>query len=107
MGRPQKPYHSSWGELIPGLYRCPDGRWRVNRTGQKFTEPDERLAVKRFRDLCRAAEIVQVPIYDPASARRNDDVNAVLATRPEIVVDPEDPHGPGTIVRNVHAAAIW
>jgi integrase len=50
MGRPQKPYHTSWGDLLPGLYRCPDGRWRINATGQKFTEPDERRAVQKFLD---------------------------------------------------------
>jgi integrase len=48
-GRPQKPHHPSWGgDPIPGLYHCPDGRWRINATGQKFTEPDERRAVQKF-----------------------------------------------------------
>lgn len=49
-GRPQRPHKCSWnGKLIDGLYHCPDGRWRINATGQKFSEPDERLAVARFR----------------------------------------------------------
>ena len=58
MGRPQKPHTCSWidpntgtNEIVAGLYKCPDGRWRVNRTGQKFTEPDERRAVQRYRDI--------------------------------------------------------
>jgi len=33
-----------------GLYRCPDGRWRINATGAKFTEADERRAVQKFRE---------------------------------------------------------
>ena len=107
MGRPQKPYHTSWGELIQGLYRCPDGRWRINRTGSKFTEPDERLAVKRFRDQSPIAEIIQLPVYDPASAKNNADVNLILASRAEMIIDPADPDAPATIVRNVHATALW
>jgi hypothetical protein len=31
------------------LYKCPDGRWRINATGQKFTEHDERRAISKFR----------------------------------------------------------
>lgn len=49
-GRRQKPYTPTWGgDPIPGLYKCPDGRWRINATGQKFTEHDERLAISKFR----------------------------------------------------------
>ena len=56
MGRPQKPYTCSWlgrdgkHPTISGLYKWPDGRWRINATGRKFTEPDERRAVQRFLD---------------------------------------------------------
>jgi len=49
-GRRQIPYRPSWGgDPIPGLYKCPDGRWRINATGQKFTEHDERRAISKFR----------------------------------------------------------
>src|SRR2546425_1854141 len=51
IGRPQKPYHTSWGEIVPGLAHGKDGRWRVVSTGKYFTEHDERLAVARFRAL--------------------------------------------------------
>lgn len=64
MGRPQKPYQTSWGDIIPGLYRCPDRRWRINVTGEKFTEPDGRRAVQRFRDrmmVNRPAPVIQWP----------------------------------------------
>ena len=51
MGRPAKPYAMQDGTIVPGLYRCPDGRWRVNATAAKFTEHNERLAIKKFREL--------------------------------------------------------
>lgn len=50
-GRPCKPYLTSWGELIPGLRRERDGRWRILATRATFVEPDERLAVLRFRSM--------------------------------------------------------
>ena len=55
VGRPTRPYRCSWPgpdgqpDVVNGLYKCPDGRWRIVSTGQKFTEPDERQAVARFR----------------------------------------------------------
>jgi hypothetical protein len=49
-GRPTVPHKTAWGEEVLGLYKCPDGRYRINATGEKFTEHDERLAVKRFRE---------------------------------------------------------
>jgi integrase len=52
MARQQRPHKCSWNDkLIPGLYRCPDGRWRINATKVKFTEPDERKAVAHFLSL--------------------------------------------------------
>ena len=49
-GRPTVPHKTAWGEEVHGLYKCPDGRYRINATGEKYTEHDERLAVKRFRE---------------------------------------------------------
>lgn len=52
MPRPQKPYQTTWGEVIPGLSKAPnDGRWRIVETGQKFTEPDEQRAIAKFRSF--------------------------------------------------------
>lgn len=48
-GRPRKPYRTSWGEHINGLRRRGDGRWIIVETGTTYVEPDERLAVARFR----------------------------------------------------------
>jgi len=49
-GRPQGSYRTSWGEQISGLIRLADGRWKICSTKRKFTEPDERLAVVRFKN---------------------------------------------------------
>jgi integrase len=52
-GRPQKPYETTWGEIVAGLTRCADGRWRIVETEKRFTEPDERRAVARFKKWAR------------------------------------------------------
>ena len=49
MGRPQKPYQASDGQIIPGLCHQKDGRWRIVTTGDRFTESDEFRAIQRFR----------------------------------------------------------
>ncbi len=51
IGRKQKPHETSWGEIVPGLARDVDQRWRIVATGQRFTESDERKAVERFRKV--------------------------------------------------------
>jgi hypothetical protein len=85
MGRPQKPYKCSWPgpdgrpELVPGLYKCPDGRWRINATGQKFTEPDERRAVQRFRDW-QASKLETVAIPGGAIISGDDAPDAVATS---------------------------
>jgi hypothetical protein len=49
-GRPQGEYRTTWGDKIVGLRRLKDGRWRTSHPNQiTFSEPDERLAVARFR----------------------------------------------------------
>ena len=50
-GRPSKPYTTTGGIEIPGLYRIPrDGRWKNTFTGERWTEPDEDKAVAKFLD---------------------------------------------------------
>lgn len=46
---PRKPYRTSWGEHINGLRQRRDGRWVIVETGKTYVEPDERMAVVRFR----------------------------------------------------------
>ena len=55
-GRKTKPHrHTRTGETIDGLYREPDGRWRITLPGplfrERFTEPDEDFAIARFRRM--------------------------------------------------------
>jgi hypothetical protein len=50
-GRKPRPYVCPWNNAtIDGLYHCPDGRWRITATGEKFSEADPRRAVTRFRE---------------------------------------------------------
>jgi hypothetical protein len=50
-GRHQKPYQPSWGgDPVVGLYRCHDGRWRINAINHRYTEADERRAIQKFQD---------------------------------------------------------
>jgi integrase len=66
MARPQKPHHQSWDNRpVVGLYRCPDGRWRINATGEKFTCHDEREAIRRFRHWEQQQAGMQVLIPRP------------------------------------------
>ena len=49
-GRKAEHYRTSDDEVINGLARRPsDGRWRIIGTDITFTEPDEKLAIHRFR----------------------------------------------------------
>ena len=68
-GRHTKPHVTTYdGTTIDGLYKCPDGRWRITATGQKFTEPDERLAVARFRQWEGRSPHRKVTFVEPISA---------------------------------------
>lgn len=65
-GRKRKPFVTSWGEAINGLYHRPDGRWKVVDTGYLFTESDEREAVRRFLQLTQpTGKTLDLPV-DPA-----------------------------------------
>ena len=83
MARRQKPYTPSWGgDPIVGLYRCPDGRWRINATGDKFTCHDERQAIGRFlawrsqQDQQREA-LIQIPLPSATALDDPDTAGAV------------------------------
>jgi integrase len=51
VGRKPQNYVTSSNETINGLMRQPDGRWKIIATGQRFTEPDENLAIAHFYRL--------------------------------------------------------
>jgi hypothetical protein len=54
-GRKIKTHTASYDSTvkIPGLSRCPDGRWRVMANGKetRFTESNEQKAVARAQQL--------------------------------------------------------
>lgn len=106
-GRKQKPHETSWGETIPGLaYQRNDRRWRVIGTNIRFTEADERLAVRKYQEQYSraAAQLVQVPVLGSGQAQSNEEVNKILAYRAETVVDAD---GGSVTVRNAHPTAFW
>jgi len=61
--RDRKPQHyrTSTGELINGLSRRPDGRWRIVGSANKmFSEPDEALAIHKFRMIQSGQTVEQI-----------------------------------------------
>lgn len=126
MGRPQKPYTCSWTDhtgkqvVVPGLYRCPDGRWRINATGAKFSERDERRAVQKFQDWQAqnnpSTVNLQVP-YDPG--HKLQDIAPVATANgtalPPAIVDtlataPQPDHASPASYRigyNVPESVVW
>ena len=110
-GRKQKPYETSWGEIVPGLARQSndgrwrDGRWRVVATGLRYTEPDERLAVRLFHEkYALKSELVQVPVLGNGQAQNNDEVNKILAYKAETI---DGPDGNPITVRYAHPSGLW
>jgi hypothetical protein len=99
-GRKTKPFHADWlDRTIDGLVHQPDGRWRIAATGERFTEPDERLAVARFFKLTGKAEpaanaillpTVQTTTYgaDVSKHMHNGWDGIADGTQPLVFVDP-------------------
>lgn len=74
-GRPIAYYRTAGGDRIDGLNRKADGRWVISATGKCFTEPEERLAIIRFRQLTGVSSIKQVisqpgPIFTRGKPKR-------------------------------------
>jgi integrase len=71
-GRKIKTHTASYDSTvkIPGLSRCPDGRWRVMANGKetRFTEPNEQKAVARAQQLLgidqKAATAIEIRLAD-------------------------------------------
>jgi integrase len=54
MARKQKPYQTSWNEIVPGLARDVDARWRIvtgPHAGKRWSDFDERRAVGKAKQL--------------------------------------------------------
>ncbi|MCX5658307.1 MAG: hypothetical protein NTW19_01125 [Planctomycetota bacterium] len=87
-GQPQKAYRTSWGQLIDGLYRGSDLRWRVVATGQRFREPDERLAIMKFKNLQPEATVA-IPAMVPGPVSIDQIVDPVTsADQPGAIATP-------------------
>lgn len=91
MARPSRPHHLSWNnQPVPGLSRCPDGRWRLRLNGKdvKFSEPDERKAVARYLAMIGESPKVSIPL----STVTNYDIGNPDRTEPA-----KGPGEPGSI----------
>lgn len=76
-GRKAKDHVCSWdGTTVNGLYKKPGTSvWRIRATGQEFTEPDERLAVARFRQW--EAQQQRATLRIPNMMADRNDIDAV------------------------------
>ena len=113
-GRPSKPYRMANGREVHGLYRRPDGRWRIVGTNTIFTEHDENRAVHRFQQMTRdKTATVTIPVVTAGAAEKieseHDEPNmpfedAFLSG----VIDADiGPDGKTTLVQRVDEAHIW
>ena len=90
--RGRKPAHftTSDGKPIEGMARRPaDGRWRIIGTDITFTEPDERLAVHRYR-MWQAGRggsgLIHVPVLISTKGITNAQVNETLGPWVQTVI---------------------
>lgn len=99
-GPKPKSYVSTSGEVVPGLYRCSDGRWRyytvehlsISSEGKRelhpggkevrFTEADEQIAIAKFRNATRVGNKYASRIRVPSVV---EEVRP-FAVRPEVVM---------------------
>src|SRR5438105_373042 len=103
MARPQKPYQTSWGEIVAGLARGDDRRWRIIQTGERFREEDERKAIARFR--ARTGDPgINVVLSNHASAE-DYFIDGPAASSPDPVRFTDD--GGISVYRNMPSAAMW
>lgn len=73
-------------------------------TGLRYTEPDERLAVRLFREkYAPRAELVQIPVLGSGQAWTDDEVNQILAYRAQTI---DGPDGTPLAVRWAHPTAL-
>jgi integrase len=106
MGRPQKPYQTSWGEVVPGLTKDTNGRWRIVTTGERFRELDERLAVLRFRRSLPNGTLF-IPVARSEDISDNADAGDALNDQIEELHHIEHDDGSDEIGHVIDAAAGW
>lgn len=112
-GRKQKPHIARDGTPVAGLYHCPDGRWRIVATGERYTEPDEAVAIAKFRQWQqrRQPEAVARISFTAAPERleselRKSHVGRVYELTKDVggscAVQPQD-----ELVFNLPEAVVW
>ena len=55
-GRPEASHRGPDGTEYPGLSHHASGRWRISSTGERFSEPDELLAIARYQRVMAEVE---------------------------------------------------
>ncbi len=78
-GRPSKSYRASWGELIDGLRREANGQWRIVATRKTFTQPDERLAIARYKSMVERTASGVVRMRHPLDGESLDALRLAMA----------------------------
>jgi len=104
IGRPQKPHVAQDGTIVPGLYHCPDGRWLVKSTGQKFTEAEERLAIAKFRAMQPQPPEVTIPIETVTQDQLEIEGSPALAAAIDSTMEVD---GRISFIQKIPEAKLW
>lgn len=104
IGRPQKPHVAQDGTIVPGLYHCPDGRWLVKSTGQKFTEAEERLAIAKFRAMQPQPPEVTIPIETVTQEQLEIEGSPALAAAIDSTMEVD---GRISFIQKIPEAKLW
>jgi integrase len=108
VGRKSIPFRTSWGEVVDGLYRRPDGRWRVVATGQEFTEHDEHVAVAKYRQWHLLHHRREVELPADAATIEEFHRNLTLGAKFSVTVQPNaHPTGKADFVVTERALYAW
>ena len=62
VGRKANHYETSSGDIVQGLIRQKDGRWRILATGKRFTAETEAEAVGRFYRMAGQNPTIAIPV---------------------------------------------
>jgi integrase len=106
-GRPTAHYRTRSGKRIDGLFRLGDGRWRASGPERfTFTEPNEDLAILRFREWQsrRAGRHVEVPV-DTAGLATEEAVRKAAGVKVVMTAAPDG--DPPSFSRLMAEAEFW
>jgi integrase len=110
-GRPKAIFKpKTGGDPIVGLMRLKDGRWRVSGPGKiTFTEPDEKFAIARFREI-EARRNGQTRIDLPIGKADAHETSPLIrkAIKGRMVINiPRHPSAPVEIRRSLDCDEVW